>query len=268
MTGADHPDAQTHGRAPGPLLQLLELRAPWEIGAALLLRPCWRLAPSGDGHPVLVLPGLTPNDGSTAVMRRFLGSLGYAVSGWGQGLNLGPREGVLDKAQATLRKLAHEHRRKVSLIGWSLGGVYAREMAKIDPALVRSVITLGTPFTGHPRQTNAWRVYELASGHKLGSHDLHGPLRTAPPVPTTSIWSRTDGVVAWQCSVEPRHHEAENIEVEASHIGLGANPAVLYALADRLALPEGQWAPFHREGWRSLVYGDTESLRHPHPVKT
>ena len=254
------------GRAPGPLLQLLELRAPLEAGVAIALRPCWSVAPRGDGHPVLVLPGLTTGDGSTAVLRHFLRARGHAVRGWGQGLNLGLREGVLDKTRDTLRRMADRHGRRVSLVGWSLGGIYARELAKEMPELVRVVVTLASPFSGHPRETNAWRLYELASGHRIGAPDLHSPLRTAPPVPTTSIWSRTDGVVAWRCCVQAPHHETENIEVEASHCGIGAHPAALYALADRLAQPEGEWAPFHREGWRALVYADTlhvpEELTH------
>jgi hypothetical protein len=251
-------------RAPGPLLRLLETRAPLEFASAVALRPLWGMAPRGDGHPVLVLPGLVAGDASTAVLRSFLRACGYAVSGWGQGLNLGLRSGVLETARDTLRRLHAEHGRKVSLVGWSLGGLYARELAKVATECVRQVITLGSPFTGHPRETNAWRLYEWASGHRIDSHDLHAPLRFAPPVPTTSIWSRSDGVVSWWCSVEPRHHEAENIEVSASHLGMGAHPAVLYAIADRMALPEGGWQPFHREGWRFLVYGDTEQLRHAH----
>ena len=153
-----------------------------------------------------------------ALMRRFLRSRGYAASGWGQGLNLGLREGVLQRAHDKLRELWIEHGRSVSLIGWSLGGLYARELAKQSPELVRLVITLGSPFTGHPRATNAWRLYEYASGHRIDSHDLHGPLRAAPPAPTTSIWSPTDGVVSWRCSVETRRDLAENIVVRVRQL--------------------------------------------------
>ena len=148
----------------------------------------------------------------------------------------------------------------MSLVGWSLGGLYARELAKHSPEMVRLVITLGSPFTGHPRETNAWRLYEFASGHRIDWHDFHGPLRPPPPVPTTSIWSPTDGVVAWRCSLETRRALAENIVVESSHLGLGAHPAALYAIADRLAQPEGHWEPFHRDGWRRFVYCDPEAL--------
>jgi hypothetical protein len=121
-------------------------------------------------------------------------------------------------------------------------------MAKLVPEDVRCVITLGTPFKGSPRATNAWRVYELASGERVDSIEDER-FAAPPPVPTTSIFSRTDGVVAWQCSVERETATTENVEVEASHIGLGVNPAAIYAIADRLAQPEGAWKeirPEHR----------------------
>ena len=264
--------AQTHGRrhreaAPGLLLQVLEVRAFWEHYAAIAMRPVWGAAARGDGHPVLVLPGLAAGDASTLLMRRFLRSRGFAASGWGQGLNLGLREGVIERTHAKLRELWIKHGRPVSLIGWSLGGLYARELAKQSPEMVRTVITLGSPFTGHPRETNAWRLYEFASGHRIGSHDFHGPLRAAPPVPTTSIWSPTDGIVSWRCSVETRRDLAENIIVESSHLGLGAHPSTLYAISDRLAQPEGHWAPFHRKGWRRLVYSNPHRRQVKHGTR-
>ncbi len=267
MSGNVH-TTHKHEPAPGYLLRMMEVRAFWEHYATFAMRPLWSVAPMGDGHPVLVLPGLAAGDGSTALMRRFLQSRGFSPSGWGQGLNLGLREGVIEKAHDKLRALWLEHGRPVSLVGWSLGGLYARELAKHSPEMARVVITLGSPFTGHPRETNAWRLYEFASGHRLDWHDFHGPLRAPPPVPTTSIWSPTDGVVAWRCSVETRQIYAENIVVESSHLGLGAHPAALYAIADRLAQPEGHWEPCHREGWRQYAYRDPEPYRHHRERKT
>jgi pimeloyl-ACP methyl ester carboxylesterase len=197
---------------------------------------------------------------STLALREFLRAQGYKPHKWGFGLNLGPREGVLDVCLDRVKRLRRESDRKVSLIGWSLGGIYAREIGKLAPEDVRCVITLGTPFKGSPRATNAWRVYELASGEQV---DSIGDQRFAspPPVPTTSIFSRTDGVVAWRCSVERETATTENIEVEASHIGLGVNPAAILAIADRLAQPEGAWRKFDRNiGLRRLFYKDP--LRH------
>lgn len=253
MTAHRHPKRP---RPPGPLLQLLETRAWLEASVSLALLPAWRLAPRGDGHPVIVLPGLGASDESTRILRGFLRSRDFTAVGWGQGRNLGFRRGVLAAVRARIIGLADEHRQKVSLVGWSLGGIFARELAKEVPERVRQVITLASPFTGHPRATNAFRLYEWMSGHRIGAGDVHEPLREPPSVPTTSIWSRTDGIVSWRCSVEREQCFVENIEINASHFGIGAHPLALYAIADRLAQPEGEWRPFHREGWRALAYGE------------
>jgi pimeloyl-ACP methyl ester carboxylesterase len=236
----------------------LEGRAIHEFGAFLGALPLLSLAPRGDGHPVLVLPGLIATDNSTRPLRSFLKSKGYAVSGWGQGRNLGPRRGVREAMVDRVRELNDAHGRRVSLVGWSLGGVYARQLAKMMPDHVRIVITLGSPFAGHPRATNAWRVYEAVSGRRASEEDLRfgGSLSEAPPVPTTAIFSRTDGICAWQGCMEKASAASESIEVESSHCGMGHHPAVVYAVADRLAQPEGRWKPFDRSGWRSLVYPD------------
>ena len=114
-------------RAPGLIRLALEWRVPLEFGAAMLAGPLLSSAAQGDGHPVLVFPGMLASDGSTGPLRRYLGRLGYTCHGWGQGNNLGPRDGVLDACRDTLHEIQRQHRRKVSLIGWSLGGIYARD---------------------------------------------------------------------------------------------------------------------------------------------
>jgi len=187
-------------RPPSRTLMLLEGRAVHELGAFLGALPLLSLAPRGDGHPVLVLPGLVASDTSTRPLRSFLKSRGYAVSGWRQGRNLGPREGVQHAMVDLVHELSDTHGRKVSLIGWSLGGVYARQLAKMMPDRVRSVITLGSPFAGNPKATNAWRIYEMASGRRADEQDppFGGSISATPPVPTTAIFSRTDGICAWK----------------------------------------------------------------------
>ncbi len=242
-------------RAPGLLRILLEARAPLEYAASVALSPWLRRAPRGDGHAVLVLPGLGANDISTAPMRRFLRSLGYAVYPWRQGFNLGPRTGVLEGCSQTLQALVERRGGKpVSLVGWSLGGLYAREIAKMHPELTRCVVTLGTPFTGHPKATNAWRFYELASGQSVHDPEQLAQMRITPSVPTTSIFSRSDGIVAWRNSLNPDGPLSENIEVVASHIGLGVSPVALYALADRLAQDPAHWRPFDIRGARRWFF--------------
>ena len=241
-------------RPPNAFLMMLEGRAPWEWAAMLAAAPWLYTLPRGDGHPVLVFPGLGATDFTTAPLRAFLRSRGYVTYAWKQGFNFGPRHGVLNSCRAQVQQLAEKHREKVSLIGWSLGGVYAREIAKEQPDNTRCVITLGTPFAGHPRATNAWRFYEMVSGQTVHDHELVGQLRTPPSCPTTSIFSKTDGVVAWQCSINPKQPHTENIEVHASHIGMGMNPLALYAIADRLAQDPQAWRKFDLRGARRWFY--------------
>jgi len=243
-------------RPPSKLLQLLEFRALSEFGTSLALLPLLRRAPRGDGHPVLVLPGLIASDSSTQPLRAYLTELGYEVHGWGLGRNMGLKPGLEDKMKARLSELHETTGRKVSVIGWSLGGIYAREIANEVPEAVRSVITLGSPLHGDPRATNAWRIYELASGQSIDDPQLKKLRDEPPPVPTTSIFSRSDGIVAWRCSVEPPTDHSECIEVMGSHCGLGVNASVLYAVADRLAQPEGDWQKFDRGGLLTWVFPD------------
>src|SRR2546423_3612713 len=229
-------------RPPSRTLMFLEGRAIHELGAFIGALPLLSLAPKGDGHPVLVLPGLVASDSSTRPLRGFLRNRGYAVSGWGQGRNLGLREGVQRAMVDLVQELNDAHGRKVSLVGWSLGGVYARQLAKLMPDHVRSVITLGSPFAGDPKSTNAWRVYEMASGRRADEEDRRfgGSLAQTPPVPTTAIFSRTDGICAWQGCVEKTSAKTESIEVEGNHCGMGHHPAAGFAGADRPAQTGGK----------------------------
>ena len=242
---------------PSTTLMLLEGRAMPEFGAFWLLRPWLAVTPRGDGHPVLVLPGLLADDSSTRPLRSFLNSHGYRAHGWKQGRNLGLRGSLEGDMVARIDELFDRYdRRKISLVGWSLGGLYARQLAKLAHDKVRCMISLGSPFAGSPKSTNAWRAYEWASGSKVDAQTLPEALSETPPVPTTSIFSRTDGICAWQGCMEKPSAQSENIEVESSHCGMGHHPAVVYAVADRLAQPESNWAPFDRSGWRSIVYPD------------
>ncbi|MGB6117377.1 MAG: alpha/beta hydrolase [Mesorhizobium sp.] len=248
-------------KAPSRLLMALELRTLPELGGFFATLPLLAAtAPRGDGHPVLVLPGLATSDRSTTALRTFLKSKGYDVHGWELGRNFGPLPGIERRMLENLESLYKATGRKVSLVGWSLGGIYARQLAKMRPDMVRQVITLGSPFGGDPRATNAWRLYEFASGHKVDDREQHmgGLIAEAPPVPTTAIYSRTDGICNWKNCVEAQSPTTDNIEVEGSHCGLGHHPAVVYAVAEKLAQPEGKWQKFDRSGWKSLIYPNPE----------
>ncbi len=248
----------TAAKVAPPSRRLLLSEARWvlELAAFFGSYPWLKTLPSGDGHPVMVLPGFVVGDGSTGPLRAFLRDRGYAAHGWELGRNLGRRPGLEEQQLERLNKLRRMHGRKVSLVGWSLGGVYARELAKQAPDDVRMVITLGSPFKGNVRATNATRLYELLAGHTVEEASAQLQLHEPPPVPTTAIYSRTDGIVAWQCSVEEHGHRSESVEVRSSHCGLGHHPAALYVIADRLAQAEGAWTPFDRRGLRSLFYPD------------
>ena len=247
--GSDHDDP----RAPNALLMLLEGRAPLEFFSLLAALPWLARLPRGDGHPVMVFPGMAASDLTTVPLRRCLANLGYVTQAWGQGFNFGPRPGVIERCGDDIRALADRQGQPVSLIGWSLGGIYARELAKLHPSETRCVITLGTPFTGHPKATNAWRLYEMLSRSKIGDAELMAEIRKPPPVPTTSIYSRSDGVVAWHSCIDEEAPDAENIEVPGSHIGLLHNPAALYIVADRLAQPPHTHEPFVPPPWLRTV---------------
>jgi pimeloyl-ACP methyl ester carboxylesterase len=252
MSTADHQRRQL--RPPSPWLLLLEARAPWEYAAAWAAMPWLKRGPRGDGHPVVVLPGFQASDLSTAPMRRFLRERGYTPYGWGLGTNRGPGGGVREACRDLVQRVADRHGVKVSLVGWSLGGVFAREIAKTLEAQIRCVITLGSPFSGHPRPTRATAAYERHNGPSRHDPERAAWLRTAPRVPTTSIYSRTDAIVDWRSSLNDDEVHTENIEVNASHIGMGVNPLVLYVIADRLRQDPAHWQRFDARAAHRLFF--------------
>lgn len=198
-----------------------------------------RALPRGDGHTVIVFPGLASDHKATAPLRKFCKEQGYDTRDWGRGLNRGPAGNVdrwIEALAEHVDRLLPQPDRQFSLIGWSLGGIYAREVAKLLPGRTRRVITLGTPFAGTADQTNVGWVYRLLNGRSAAEDPrLSRRMRQAPPVPTTSIYSRSDGVVAWQACLDVAGPNVENIEVGGSHCGLGWNPRALAVIADRLA---------------------------------
>ena len=201
--------------------------------------------PRGDGHPVVIFPGLAANEVSTGPLVRMCRQLGYAAGDWGRGFNTGPRGDVaawLDDLARHVDTLAAAHPRTISLIGWSLGGFYAREVAKRLSDRVRQVITVGTPFAGKAEHTHVAWFYRMVNGRPPAFDEaLMARLRTPPNVPTTSVYSRSDGIVAWQACVQNGGACAENIEVDGSHCGLVWNPEVLSVVADRLQQPRNGW---------------------------
>ena len=205
--------------------------------------------PAGDGHPVIIYPGLATDGSAVAPLRDYCESLGYTAIDWGRGYNTGPKGDLApwlaDLAQHT-SELLRPYDQAATLIGWSLGGIYAREMGKLLAPQVRQVITIGTPFNAEADHTNVGWLFRLLSGAPAAMEPaLSKRLRTPPPLPTTSIYSRSDGVVAWEtCCHAGASGRVQDDEVNGSHIGMGWNPAVMKVVADRLAQPAADWQPY------------------------
>ena len=244
---ANEPHWDALGPPPLALFAQEQIRALGDFANFRARRQLIRQAPRGDGHPVLVLPGFLAPEFSTAPLRRFLRDLCYDARSSHLGVNLGPNAKVSATIQARLAHLAERHGRTVSLVGWSLGGIYARELARARPELVRMVITMGTPFADISA-THAARFIPLRPEGKAlhEAHELRAALRRPLEVPTTSIYSRTDGIVHWQGCLQEEGPGRENVEVHCSHTGMGFHPEVFRVVADRLALREGEWRPHHR----------------------
>jgi len=245
----------TSRKAPSLFWTLAEGRGIFELNSFYALRLLMKKLSKGDGHPVIVFPGFVASDRSTRPMRGLLKDLGYKTYGWGLGRNLKFNDQREADMRALLKTVFEKHGQKVSLIGWSLGGVFAREIAKANPIYVRSVITLGSPISGDLDHSSATRLYEFFNGAPSKAMKTRlTEIAKAPPVPTTSIFSKTDGIVAWRGSLQKPDGLTENIRIPASHIGLGVNPLVMYAIADRLSQDEGDWTPFEAKGLKKFIF--------------
>ena len=241
------PSSLGYRAPPLALLATEPLRAVLEFCAVRLNQPA---VVAGDGHPVIVYPGLGAGSMTTASLRAHLKTCGYNVYDWELGVNTGP-DGLFDDWLAALvarvREVHARHERKVSLVGWSLGGVYAREIAKRCPESVRQVVTLATPHNAIGDGNHAGTLYRLMGGSMSQlTPALLQRLGQRPPVPVTSIYSESDGVVCWRGCLEQPGPDAENVAVHASHLGMPTHPDVLSIVADRLAQPEGSWRPYRR----------------------
>ncbi len=219
---------------PRILHTLLEARVPFEIGAQLLSRRFYeKTLPQGNGRAVIVIPGFGAGDFETGMLRQSLRRLGYRSVPWKMGRNMGSTSENRAHLHSELKRLLGVSSQKVSIVGWSLGGVFARELGRKYPEYVHSVVSLGTPFTGDHDANILHDVFQRISGSKFTSEDLaaFNQRKEPPGVISTSIYSKTDGVVSWQCSLEKESELTENVEVVSSHCGLVCNPLAVSALA-------------------------------------
>lgn len=226
------------------------MRAAGDFAAFWAALPALVPTVPGDGHGVLVIPGFLADDLSTHVLRSVVQAHGYHAVGWGLGPNIGPTSRLWSGVGKRLRRLQRQTGRPVTLIGQSLGGVFARELARELPEAVRQVITLGAPYRltteDAPQTTMAGHLYHAL--RDLHAHAFGGPEREEErvplSVPATSIYSRADGVVPWNSCVDVERPRSENLEVAASHCGMGMHPDMLRIVLDRLRQPEGEWTPY------------------------
>jgi len=229
------------------------IRAMMELGWYVPYRILTKNLEKGDGHPVLILPGFMATDLSTIPLRSFIHKLGYKVYGWGEGRNFAHVE-YLDMLKEKLDRIFQKHKEPVTIIGWSLGGIYARQLAKHEPDIVRQLIVMGSPFKGVTLVNNARWMYDLLVKCKMVSGDIDPALIAdipeSAPVPTTAIYTKEDGVVPWELCLEESDNWHQNIQVRGSHLGLGVNPLVLQIVEDRLRLDKDDWAYFET---RNLV---------------
>lgn len=200
--------------------------------------------PRGENRPVLVIPGFGQSARGTQRLRDVLNAQDFAAQDWGLGRNAGLKSGMTSHLLALLKDMQHSSGEAAAIVGWSLGGVFARELARKDPDLVSHVISLGSPLAGG-HSTTLQTLLGLINPKTRGGSS-HDPKRYAPPpVPCTAIYSRSDGIVNWRASLEPEAENTENIEVRGSHLGLGFNPAVWHIICHRLS-PQTRHAPYTR----------------------
>ena len=227
---------------------VMEAETPRQVARLALQYPRLLTETRGDGHPVVALPGYFASDSSTASLRRYLNLLGYDAHGWGLGRNTGDVVSLTEPVSSLVARLRASSGKQVSLIGWSMGGNISREVALQRPSLIRRVITMGSPITGGPKYT-AFAEQLAMEGVDLDAIEKHLDQRQRDSrpfqVPVTAIFSRRDGVVAWQACIDQVNKDVEHIEVRSSHLGMGFDPAVYRLIARRLALPAGSFEPSH-----------------------
>ena len=255
----------THSGPPGLLSSVLEMRAFLELAILPCSWPMLMAAPHGDGHPVLLLPGFMGSEASLFALEIFLRQRGHAVETWGLGRNVGFHARHAKALEQKIRFMHHQSGRKVSLVGWSLGGVFALYGAHQVPECVRGVVTLGSPLSvdagGSASPALIKAMYRLIA-HPAGPsvHEMQPrarKLRERRPLamPLSCLYSLSDGVVPPQEATidgDPALHE--NVRVPGSHVGLGFNAVVLWIVADRLSQPEGGWQRFEPSGPLGHLY--------------
>lgn len=188
----------------------------------------------GDGRQVLLIPGLMASEQRMEPLRTVLNAAGYDAHGWGMGRNFGPKPDSLEQIDRRVDAIRRKTGAPVTLVGWSLGGLFAREYAKFATEKVGGVVTMGTPFSGDPRANHAWRLYQLVSGFPVDRPPFTCNREEKPPVPTVALWSQRDGVILPQCAKGRAGERDRAIEVDCTHMGFAASPEGILAVGKAL----------------------------------
>jgi pimeloyl-ACP methyl ester carboxylesterase len=216
--------------------RLLRLVGEAEVLLEPIRRPRRQLEIPASSNPqvVMILPGFGTRPGRMRYLARQLEAAGHITKRWGQGRNWGPDPDRFAQLEARLAALHARHGRKVVLLGWSLGGLYARELAKRQPQAVAKVITMGSPFSGSPRANNVWRAYQFITGHSVDAPPIPADLAQKPPVETVALWSPNDGVIAPRCAAGRPGERDRALALRCTHMGFTYDPQVVFALLEEL----------------------------------
>lgn len=226
-----HPDAPSLGL----LAAELGFFTSFARGSLAQKRLARAYAAKADGRPILLVPGFLSKPAHMFVLRKVLVAAGHPVSDWGMGRNPGMSQAHLDGLVSRLNQEADRHGHKVTLIGWSLGGIYAREAAKRAPDAASAVLTLGSPISGDPRANNAWQIYERVAGHAVDAPPIEGDRSEKPPVPTIALWSRRDGVIPPVAARGADGERDDAVELPCGHMSLCSHPDSIAAITGVLA---------------------------------
>lgn len=216
--------------------RLLRLLGEAEVLLEPIRRPRRSVPITASRNPqvAMILPGFATHPMRMRYLARQLESAGHVAKRWGLGFNWGPTDENFAAIEDRLLQLHARHGRKVVLIGWSLGGLYARELAKRQPGSVAKVVTMGSPFSGSPRANNVWRAYQFITGHSVDAPPVAAELRVKPPVETVALWSANDGVIAPRCAAGRPGERDRAIPLRCTHMGFTYDPQVIATLLAEL----------------------------------
>lgn len=194
----------------------------------------------GDGRPAIVIPGLTTGDISTTLLRRTLKARGFQPEGWRMGINLGADPAKMQQLETRVQQLSDQTGKKVVLMGWSLGGLYARVLAQRVPDHLDMVVTVASPFSGSRKANAAWKLYNAINDHTVEDPPFEEDLEAKPPVPTIAVWSPIDGIVAPECACGRDHESDHRLELEATHFTIGTSRKCIEQILAKMAEVDAQ----------------------------